>query len=372
VLYPADAEWFGQLDAEGGSRCDAEYRTGQAGGVPRLRDPALMARQSALQVTGALEAHVRATWAIVLAAGEGTRLSTLTRNSHGVAVPKQFCSLTGGATLLQDTLQRARGIAADECVAVVVAAQHRRWWRGTIQSIPGVHAIVQPENRGTANGILLATLTIAMRDPLARLVFLPSDHFVARESLFARALQATASSRLPPGEILLLGVEPNAPDPELGYVMPHALSRIHDGRRVDRFVEKPAISVAAALIADGALWNSFIFVAEVATIIDLMRSRYPGIVDDFETALQRGPDAVAELYERLPTLDFSRAILQGAESRLSVLRAPECGWSDLGTPRRVAACLERLTDRSVFSAAALTADAVNLAAAVTPTLYLSL
>src|SRR5262245_3901959 len=34
-------------------------------------------------------------WAIVLAAGEGTRLRSLTTMADGVPVPKQFCSLDG-------------------------------------------------------------------------------------------------------------------------------------------------------------------------------------------------------------------------------------------------------------------------------------
>jgi len=49
-----------------------------------------------------------------------------------------------------------------------------------------------------------------------------------------------------------------------------------------------------------------------------------------------------ELYERLPSIDFSRAIIQSAESGLRVIPAPNCGWAELGTPQRVAA-----TSRSV-------------------------
>ena len=45
--------------------------------------------------------------------------------------------------------------------------------------------------------------------------------------------------------------------------------------------------------------------------------------------------ALAGLYEVLPTLDFSRQVLQGRESLLRVLRVPACGWTDLGTPDRV-------------------------------------
>ncbi len=33
------------------------------------------------------------TWALILAAGEGSRLRSLTTTSSGTAIPKQFCSL---------------------------------------------------------------------------------------------------------------------------------------------------------------------------------------------------------------------------------------------------------------------------------------
>ena len=66
------------------------------------------------------------TWAIVLAAGDGTRLSTLTTDERGDAVPKQFCSMSGGLSLLQEALQRARRIVPRERVCTVVARQHER------------------------------------------------------------------------------------------------------------------------------------------------------------------------------------------------------------------------------------------------------
>lgn len=47
------------------------------------------------------------TWTVVLAAGEGSRLRSLTRNEQGIVLPKQYCSLQGGPCLLQEALQRA-------------------------------------------------------------------------------------------------------------------------------------------------------------------------------------------------------------------------------------------------------------------------
>lgn len=310
---------------------------------------------------------IRNTWALVLAAGEGTRLSSLTTDATGTPVPKQFCSLTGGATLLQETLRRAHSICGRDRIAAIVAEQHRRWWRGALWALPASNVVVQPRNRGTANGVLLSALSIAAQDPLARIVFLPSDHYVRDEARLAASLREASTARVRPGELVLLGMEPEEADPELGYIVPSGPSRPGGLPRVNRFVEKPSAGVATDLIAAGALWNSFVFAADVSTLIALVRTSYPEVVDDMETALARGPEALAALYERLPAIDLSRHVLQGAEPRLRVVRVPPCGWSDLGTPRRVAECLAKLgtqpeRPRAKRAAEALH-DAVNLAAA---------
>ena len=59
-------------------------------------------------------------WAIVLAAGDGTRLRDLTTRD-GVSTPKQFCSLAGGRSLLGDALARAARVVPRKRVVVVVA-----------------------------------------------------------------------------------------------------------------------------------------------------------------------------------------------------------------------------------------------------------
>src|SRR5688572_7826173 len=59
-------------------------------------------------------------WAIVLAAGDGTRLRDLTTRG-GVATPKQYCSLRGGRSLLGDALARAARVVTKKRILVVVA-----------------------------------------------------------------------------------------------------------------------------------------------------------------------------------------------------------------------------------------------------------
>src|SRR5262245_39381555 len=121
-------------------------------------------------------------WALVLAAGDGTRLRELTTR-NGIATPKQYCSLRGGRSLLGDVLARAGRCVPRRRIVVVVAEQHRRFWERELADFPPENIVVQPSNRGTAAGILLPLLTVLERDPGARLAVLPSDHFVVRESV---------------------------------------------------------------------------------------------------------------------------------------------------------------------------------------------
>src|SRR5262249_35188436 len=82
------------------------------------------------------------TWAVVLAACEGTRLASLTRDAAGNAVPKQFCSLNGGRSLIQDAIQRARQVVTLERTCAIVAEQHAHHWRQALRSLPTENIIV--------------------------------------------------------------------------------------------------------------------------------------------------------------------------------------------------------------------------------------
>jgi mannose-1-phosphate guanylyltransferase len=296
-------------------------------------------------------------WVVVLAAGDGTRLSEFTTNARGERVPKQYCSLDGRVTLLHTALQRARQIAANEQVCAIVAESHWRFWRASLSALPRGNVIVQPSNRGTANGVLLSVLSILRRDPPACILFLPADHHVCDEPQLARAMrQAFHTLASDAGTLALIGIEPDEPDPELGYILPG--KRLQDGSRlVKEFIEKPAPSHAQELIAAGALWNSLIFSAGGRELLERLRQHMGWIVNEMTAALARDvrgvsrAAALSELYQVLPCLDFSRTILQRAASSLRVITAPHCGWCDLGTAKRVAAALTRLQQESVPLAA---------------------
>jgi mannose-1-phosphate guanylyltransferase len=293
-------------------------------------------------------------WALILAGGEGSRLLSLTTTAAGIAIPKQFCSFGGEGSLLQDALRRAQTVTTPAHTCAVVSEHHRVWWQAMDLHIPSANVIRQPHNRGTAIGILLPLLQILHHDPDAGLLVLPSDHFVSDEAVLGVSLrEAMDQIRYQPDQIVMLGISPEEADPELGYIVSNA-----DGseylRSVSEFVEKPSAAMAHAMIARGGVWNSFIFATQGRTLLRAFEQHCPeltaalrGIVHSPNSRTRRTD--LADLYDRAPNLDFSRDILQGSPELLRVLTVPPCGWSDLGTPRRVSEALTRFPPRQVRS-----------------------
>lgn len=222
-----------------------------------------------------------------MAAGEGRRLRSITTDRRGRSIPKQFCSLDGGESLLQLAFRRAAQVTPARRLTTIVAAQHEHWWRAETTLMPESNVVVQPDNRGTAIGVLTPLLCIYALDPSARVVLLPSDHFVADEQVLGRALHhAVAHATRQPEKVVLLGIVPDEPDTGFGWILPER----HGGSEalaVRRFVEKPPAPVAQELMRHGGLWNSFILVANAVTLLELFDRRLPREVAVLWRALSR-------------------------------------------------------------------------------------
>ena len=289
----------------------------------------------------------RIAWAVILAAGEGSRLRALTTLPSGIAIPKQFCSLYEGPSLLEEALRRGESVADKSRICAVVAEQHRLLVgrRARVIARPQCDRTAAEPGNGERHSAAADAHSPARPIRANRPAALRSSRASGgRADSFAS--RCARAARLALEETLLLGIQPGEVDPDLGYILPGGT----DGRgalTVARFIEKPPHAVADELIRAGGLWNAFIVVTTAGALLDLFRQRIPQVVAAMRAAVQRdreqgsGVAAVAELYRRLPIIDFSRDIVAGQESKLRVLPVRPCGWSDLGTPKRVAEVLER-------------------------------
>ena len=272
-------------------------------------------------------------WAIVLAGGHGTRLASLTRALYGTDLPKQYAVLAGSRSLLQATVDRILPLVPAERIVVVVSREHEAIARHQLREWPGAELVVQPRNLDTGPGLILPLARIRARDRSARVAVLPADHHISGPEAFLHAIElGLLASRLDPAAISLLGAEPDEPDTEYGWIVAGRRMGTFGLRRVQRFIEKPALPLAEQLFRQGALWNTFVMVAAVEALWRLSSSHLPGHAARME-ACRRAID-LEEAYATLPAANFSRAVLERAE-HLAVISLRGAGWSDWGTPRRV-------------------------------------
>ena len=300
-------------------------------------------------------------WGVILAGGDGTRLRALTEEIAGDGRPKQFCPILGRETLLAETRRRAALAVSPHRTLVVVTRTHERFYRPLLADLWSRQVVAQPENRGTAPAILYALLRLATMAPTDPVALFPSDHYVSDDAGFMAHVRAAFDATLArPDLVILLGIVPDRPEHEYGWIEPGApiveAARSWPLYRVRRFWEKPAPALARVLRARGCRWNSFVVVSRVHTLVRLIRAAAPDLYQAFASiraTLYTGREdgAVQALYARLPVTDFSRQVLASPHARLAVLPVTGVGWNDLGEPGRVMASRRRIGSREVPAAA---------------------
>lgn len=293
----------------------------------------------------------RHAWAVILAGGDGVRLRSLTRGITGDDRPKQFCALVGEDALLTETRRRAALAVPAHRTLVVVNRAHERFYTPLLADLRVPALAAQPENRGTAPAILYALLVLAGRraggDPVA---FLPSDHYLSDDVAFmGQVEQAFDGCDRRPDLVTLLGIAPDRPEPGYGWIEPgECVAGVGRSglREVRRFWEKPEPAEAERFRAQGWLWNSFVMVGRVSSMLALVRLTAPDLYRSFADI---GPTlgtvgelpALERLYCALPSVDFSRQVLTARPDRLAVLPVRGVHWNDLGDPERVLATRRR-------------------------------
>jgi mannose-1-phosphate guanylyltransferase len=301
-------------------------------------------------------------WAVVMAGGDGARLRNLTTTQDGVVIPKQYCSLGRSDCLLQDAVKRAQRVVTPAHVCSVVASQHRRWWSTALSPSSEANIFVQPQNKGTGYGIMLALLKLERINPAAIVTLLPADHYFKDEAQIVRVLRSAANMASENREhIYLLGTEPDGPDGELGYILPAGSVPRNGAADVVGFTEKPELSYARELIRLGALWNLFILVGGIGALLELFEESHSRQVAAMGAALDRqaagDSNALRDLYATIEPIDFSRDVLELQANQLRLMVVPRCGWTDLGTPQRVEATVRHLSAASAISLPVMRAPA---------------
>jgi len=257
-----------------------------------------------------------------LSGGGGERLWPLSRKDH----PKQFLSISGEQTLLEDTLDRLSAIPGNKKLWVTTTKQYKKkikeYAGNRLQKI-----VAEPTANNTAPAILLTCFLIEQEDPNALIVFSPTDHYIGNQNSFADAMEDSLKYAEQSSSIVLLGVTPTRPATGYGYIELEKFEKeTHKNKiaRVISFHEKPNLESALEFIeANNMLWNVGIFCGSVRTFIDAFEEYAPDIFNGMIKYL-----AGEREYATIPKVSFDYAVL---EKYPDIMVKPVCfDWSDIG------------------------------------------
>ena len=186
--------------------------------------------------------------------------------------------------MLEQTRRRVSLAVPEKHTLTVINRAHERFYRKSLADVAESRLVIQPEARGTAAAIVDALLRAATVTPMASVAVFPSDHYVDNDAAFMRHVElAFDVVEQRPELTVLLGITPDLPESGYGWIEPgQSLSPACQSIfAVRRFWEKPPESMAQKLLGLGSLWNSFVMVGRLSSLLGLVIMAKPQLYSSF-------------------------------------------------------------------------------------------
>ena len=275
---------------------------------------------------------------VILAGGSGTRFWPRSRRAHA----KQVLALDGERSMIQQTVERLKPIAGLEQAWVITNEYLATEIASQLKGIPAGQIVQEPVARNTAPACGLAAFLIERENPEAVLGVFPSDHVIADEPRFLKALQKGIAVAQAGENIVVLGIEPTRAETGYGYIETGDLTADGDALHVRRFNEKPNQNKADEFIAAGNyFWNSGMFLWSARTLANAVREHLPETAPLLEAiAAAYGTPNFDEvfraLYPKCENISVDYAVLEPRSAKGEHLSHLYCipaefSWNDLGS-----------------------------------------
>ena len=271
---------------------------------------------------------------IILSGGSGTRLWPLSRRQH----PKQYLSLFGHRTMLQETIMRLGGISNIEEPVIVCNVDHRFLVAEQCREIncKNPTILLEPLSRNTSAAITSSILLLSKKQNLNEkdvFLVLSADHLIEDLESFYSAIDIAV--KYSHSDLVVFGVKPTSAKVGYGYIkyLNHTHKTIY---QVEEFVEKPSEETAQEYLDSGNyLWNSGMFVFQLGVFTSEALAYIP---DTFEVAQRVACNFKVDLgfiwldkdlFSLFPNISIDCDLMEKS-SRILVVPL-EMGWSDIGS-----------------------------------------
>jgi mannose-1-phosphate guanylyltransferase len=261
-------------------------------------------------------------WAVILAGGVGSRFWPVSTPSK----PKQLLPLATSEPLLVDALTRLAPLVSPAQTLILTNGGLVDAIAALAPEIPSQNIIAEPRPAGTAAALAWAAHEIARRGGRdAVMISVHADWAIGDAEGFRRALAVAADAAVREHALVTVGVVPDRPDVGFGYIQPGE-SIGPQLSRVTRFVEKPTAARAEAMVRDGYLWNSGIFVWRAGDFLDELSALTPEVAPH----LAAHPDDMRGFFAAIASaISVDVGLLERSRRILVVPGA--FGWDDVGT-----------------------------------------
>jgi mannose-1-phosphate guanylyltransferase len=273
--------------------------------------------------------------ALIMAGGGGTRFWPRSRQEK----PKQFLTLVGSSSLLQQALERIEALVPPARTWIITGASYCAETARQLPSLPAERIVGEPCGRDTAACIGLGAALVARDDPDGVMLVMPADHVIEPAQEFRRAAHVAEQMVIEhPSALVTFGIRPTFAAVGYGYIERGPALTLRQGIPIDRvgsFREKPHIELAEEFFQSGKhYWNSGIFVWRAATILSELRNNQPKLADAIARiaaawGTPEQDDVLAKEYAALDRISIDYAVMEKAADVL-MIQAPFL-WDDVGS-----------------------------------------
>ncbi|MDN3616545.1 mannose-1-phosphate guanylyltransferase/mannose-6-phosphate isomerase [Vibrio gallaecicus] len=340
---------------------------------------------------------------VILAGGSGSRLWPLSRELY----PKQFLSIAGEQSMLQQTLARLDGLDDHfldlKCHAplIICNEEHRFIAAEQIRSTGSIHShiVLEPLGRNTAPAIALAALyaiqdsqleieagtsseqvksaghgqnSLDDRDPI--LLVLAADHHISDVAAFQQAI-SHGVDYANIGKLVTFGITPDKPETGYGYIKQGKVlqdkvfsqlslsnpSGAQQAFSIEQFVEKPNKETAEHYLSSGEyLWNSGMFMFKASQYLEELEKYQPDILRACKQSFSKRTSDLdfiridSKAFARSPSDSIDYAVME--KTQHAAVIPMDAGWNDIGSWSAIWDVSDKDKNNNVIEGDVLTVD----------------